>query len=362
MKVEDTEGNPVKSCHADVPQRAGRSAADPARGRDPWPAPPSAGIDPAGLSLLCDATATLARLDERLAATPPAVADGWRAQALIHEAAASARLNGDIVDARDLLLLEADALDRAPDPALGRAMLILQMLRSAARRSPRQLFTPLRLIAVTRLRLHRSPDLAAQWPAWLRDRVAEPDDIRLSLKQALRPDKVARWHSLPAIVAAAEIVTSWHESLAADRIGAAPGRALAAAWPARTGLTAGLLLLPAIGFLGHGAEYRPDQGRHWLRAFLEASRRAALWGLGQHRRLAAAHARLHAAAIPRRSTSRLPDLADLLVSNPALSSSRIAERLGMSGHGARLLLDRLHRQGLISELSGRGAYRLFGIA
>lgn len=346
------------SCVAHSPERRPALPADPARGHGP---PLSADIDPADLPLLCDATAMLARLDERLAIAPPAVADGWRAQALIHEAAASARLNGDIADAQDILLLDADTLDRAPDPALGRAILILQILRSAARRSPRQMFTPLRLIALTRLRLQRSAQLVTELPAWLQNRFAEPEEMRQSLEQALRPERTARWRALPPLVAAADIIVSWHESLAADRIGAAAGRVLAAAWPARAGLTAGLLLLPSVGFLGHAGEYRPDQGRRWVRAFVAACRRAAAWGLGLQRRLAAAHARLHAASMPRRSTSRLPALADLLVASPALSAARAAERLGMTTHGARLLLDALHEQGLVVEVSGRSAYRLFAV-
>jgi len=82
--------------------------------------------------LLADAAATLARLDERLSSAPACVTEGWLARALIGEAVASARLNGDIADAADLTLL--DAIDRVPDPALGQAAVILAMLGSMSKR------------------------------------------------------------------------------------------------------------------------------------------------------------------------------------------------------------------------------------
>ena len=109
-------------------------------------------MDSRFLGLLADAAATLARLDARLSSAPACVTEGWLARALIGEAVASARLNGDIADAADLARLDADAIDRIPDPALGQAAVILAMLRQAASRSPRQLFTPRRLAAAVRLR------------------------------------------------------------------------------------------------------------------------------------------------------------------------------------------------------------------
>src|SRR4051812_32395460 len=126
-------------------------------------------FDPTDAPVLAAASAALARLDDRLAGSPAAVLEGWPVRAFIHEAAASARLNGDIVDADDLRLADAGALDRPPDPELGQALLVLQMIRSAARRHPRQMFTPLRLISLTRLRLNRG-DPDPRLPVWLQDR------------------------------------------------------------------------------------------------------------------------------------------------------------------------------------------------
>jgi len=141
-------------------------------------------FDPADAPALAAASAALARLDDRLAGSAPALVEGWRARAFIHEAAASARLNGDFADADELRLADAGALDRPPDPELGQALLVLQMIRSAGRRHPRQMFTPLRLISLTRLRLNRS-DPDHRLPAWLQDRLSEPGEIRASLGKAL---------------------------------------------------------------------------------------------------------------------------------------------------------------------------------
>ena len=128
-------------------------------------------MDSRFLGLLADAAATLARLDARLSSAPACVSEGWLARALIGEAVASARLNGDIAEAADLALLEADAIDRVPDPALGQAAVILAMLRQAASCSPRQLFTPRRLAAAVRLRQAGDRSVPVDLPGWLQDRL-----------------------------------------------------------------------------------------------------------------------------------------------------------------------------------------------
>ena len=318
-------------------------------------------IDPADLALLTAVTAAVARLDERLAQAPAAVAQGWRARMLIEEAAASARLNGDHADATDLLLFEADALDGIPSAVLSRALLILQMLRAIARRSPRQLFTPRRLIAFGRLRLSGPEGDPAPLPAWLAERLGPPEEIARSLGRALDPRRIAAWQAAPALMAAADLVAGWHDSGAADRIGAAPGRALAAVWLIRAGLTTGLTVMPSVGFTRHAATYRPEGGPAWTRAFLEAVMRMAGRGLELQAGLAGCHGRLMAAAAGRRQNSRMPAVAELLVAEPAVHGRQVAERLGMTGNGARLALDALHGRGLIREISGRDAFRVFAV-
>src|SRR5689334_21727125 len=200
------------------------------------------GIAPEILCLLADSAAALA-----------CVAAGWLARALIEEAVASARLDGDVADATDLTLLDADAIDRVPDPALGQAAVILAMLRQAASRSPRQLFTPRRLAAAVRLRQAGDRSVPVDLPRWLQDRLPAPGAALAALGRALDPAAVASWTRLPALLGAAALVAHWQASGAAHDVGAAAGRALAAMWPARAGISCGMRLMPATGFLGHAA-------------------------------------------------------------------------------------------------------------
>jgi hypothetical protein len=318
-------------------------------------------FDPADAPALAAASAALARLDDRLAGSAPAMVEGWRARAFIHEAAASARLNGDFADADELRLTDAGALDRPPDPELGRALLVLQMIRSAGRRHPRQMFTPLRLISLTRLRLNRS-DPDHRLPVWLQDRLSEPGEIRTSLGKALDPVAVERWKTEAPLMAAADIIHRWHDARAAERVGAAAGRVLASAWPARSGATNGLVLMPSVGFLGHASEYRPDRGRRWTGAFLRASLRSAEWGLRLHTDLVLVRRRLLESVGGRRATSRLPALIDRLVAVPSLSAAQAAVTLGMTDRASRSLLEDLHAGGMIREVSGRGSFRVYAVA
>src|SRR5689334_13223712 len=166
------------------------------------------GIAPEILCLLADSAAALA-----------CVAAGWLARALIEEAVASARLDGDVADATDLTLLDADTIDRIPDPALGQAALILAMLRQAASRSPRQLFTPRRLAATVRLRPVTSRSAPELLPWWLQDRLPERGAALAALGRALDPNVIASWRTLPALLGAAALVAHWHGSGAAHDVG-----------------------------------------------------------------------------------------------------------------------------------------------
>ena len=320
---------------------------------------PERALTPGAVNALADAGTALARLDERLAASPPSVAAGWLSRALLHEAAASARLDGDLVDYDDLRLLDAGALDRLPDPALGRAAQVLRLLRSAARRTPRQVFTPRRLAAMADLTLRaRAADRGDARPLPL-VRLADPTEALAGLGVVLSPGNVEAWKGMPALLAAADVIARWHAHGVADLAGGPAGRALAAMWVARAGLTRSLQLMPSVGFLGHARGFRPDLRGEWPGHFLEACRRAAEWGLGLHAELAGTRARLLARHPARRSSSRMPALVELVVETPVVAAPAVAARLGTSAYGARLLLDELNGARSIVEISGRGSHRVF---
>ena len=263
--------------------------------------------------------------------------------------------------ANDLTLILSDTPDRMPDQDLGRTMDIHRMLQALSRRNPKHLFSPQRLIALTRLRLRtrlHEPSL----PNWLQQRLGDPEALRAAIHDALRPEVVDSWRRLPPLEAAAGIIAHWRTSGAADAIGAAPGRALAMAWVYRARLTSGYYLLPSVGFLGHAQDFRPDLELRWPDLFMPACGRAADWGSKLHAHLSAAHRRLHGEAPRQRSTSSMAALIDLLVSTPALSSRRAADALGLTPHGARRMLDTLANKSLVHELTGRNAFRLYAPA
>src|ERR1051326_9272554 len=172
--------------------------------------PPLGSVSTEFLASLCAATAAIARLDERLRMAEAPLATGWLPRALLKEAVASARLSGLYIQEEDLLLLDHDTLDRAPDQALGQAHHLLQMLRSVARRSPRQLFTPLRLIAATRRRLAPPRQGVSPLPPWLEDRRVDPSEMIRALHAALERDAVRRWEGLPPVLGATEMLGRWH--------------------------------------------------------------------------------------------------------------------------------------------------------
>jgi hypothetical protein len=175
----------------------------------------------------------------------------------------------------------------------------------------------------------------------------------------LDPGAVERWKAEAPLLAAADVIHRWHDARAAERVGAAAGRVLASAWPARAGATNGLVLMPSVGFLGHASEYRPDRGRRWTGAFLRASLRSAEWELRLQADLTRVRCRLLETAGGRRSTSRLPPLIDRLVAVPSLSA---AASLGLSDRAGRALLEDLHAKGAIREVSGRGSFRVYAAA
>lgn len=338
------------------------------------------------------AAAALGRLDMALSLAGPALAHGWVARMALAEAAASARLNGVLVDADDLRLLAFDALDRAPDTDLAQALPLHDLIRRAVLRHPRHLYTPRRLAALV-LRQRRAPVWLPGWredDPWAEERPHDPDtetpDAMAVLRDALDPAFLDRLGRLPALVGAALFLSHWRRSGAETVLGAAPGRMLAAWWPARRGLVqarraggaeapgvkgtdtyfqrpyaGGPVLMPSLGFLGHAMDYRPDRGSAWVPAFLAAALRATERGDALRRRLLTGEARLAAALKPKRSTSRGPQVADHLLAEPVVTAGRLAAALDMSDTAARQILDGLARDRVIQEISGRDSFRAYAL-
>lgn len=117
-----------------------------------------------------------------------------------------------------------------------------------------------------------------------------------------------------------------------------------------------------IGFLGHASEFRPDMESVWAEQFLKACGRAADWGFKLQRHLLGAYRRVHEAAPPRRATSHIAALIDLVVAAPAVSAATVGRSLRITPHAARAMLDALEKRGLIYEITGRNSFRLYTAA
>jgi len=300
----------------------------------------------------------MVRVDERLKGASAGVRAGWMARALLHEASASARLDGAFAETQDLLLMDHHALDRLVDQPTQRAYQGLQMLRAVSRRHPRQLFTPRRLMATARLRLRsRSDDQG--YPEWLQERRADLSEVQATLAKALDPAALSGLRARPALQGALEFLALWHRSGAARLLGGIGGRALTSAWLRRVGLTAEASCMASVGFLGRASDYQPLDHRRWPAHFLEAALRASDWQLSLLERLARAERRFAELARPSRSTSQILRLAEFVISSAAVSPRAAAEALGLTQTTVRRALAGFERAKLVREITGRDAFRLY---
>lgn len=372
------------------------------KGCDPprMPAPNRPGaphnLDSAGLlAPIATASAALARLDARLEAADPAVAEGLRARLALREAAGwLAHQHRTWVHPVDLGLREAGLTGSVTAAAMsGR-------LRAAL---PSTLDGPMRAAAP----IHKAwPEGRAEAPA---ERLAEDPAIAQALQFGrlwLRLAEHRSWaplagtetfcqllvqlgqHGLEEILAAAWLARFAGRSLAKDappvllQAGLAaqawaeyaPGEMrgkmrgerlptaalfLAACLWRRLGSTPAFALpvwsatplhLDALGRLA---------GSAWLAGFLGIVTDAAQRTGQELSRLQIAAAR--AASLHRTARSQLPAAAALALRQPVLTASGLAERLRISPQAALILLKQLVAAGVLREATGRAAWRAFVI-
>jgi Protein of unknown function (DUF1612)/HTH DNA binding domain len=355
------------------------------------------------------ATEALARLDERLARSP--VRDGWIERQHFADAAAALWLEGELVHLEDLVLHDAHMDIRLPTHELTRAHAVLRARRQIFGNKPdwalgaeglrklirRDSLAPSKASVgagvgeaeraadvLTAAGVAASPDQLSKALAAM-DRVLEHTakvleggDALPEPERPVRPDhpslvydsewdEVARleeWQgvivqtrSLPVVMRAAILLEAWSEIDVLQRAGWL-GPLLVAALLREEGIAAHHL--PSLHF---GAKQIPRERRRArsrpdrLVAQLDAVHEAAKLGLKEHDRLMLAKGQMERRLVDRRVSSRLPDLIELVLSRPLVSSGMIQQALKVSKQGALNLVDELG----LREMTGRGRFRAWGI-
>jgi hypothetical protein len=348
---------------------------------------------------LAQAEDRLARLDETLKSSP--IKDGWIARTHYHDAVASLALEGELVHLEDLVLADAEMAVRTPTHELVRAQTYLVTRRQIADHESgwtlsRDTLNQLRsgagegglddgdefAQAGRSSNLYRRAEPALD--DTLEDALASIDSALANTRSALageirsRPprdpflydpdrndeDDLDLWRGqleqtrpLPATLAAAIALDDWDTRQPLQH---RPwlGRLITAAMLRQRAKTTAYLACLSVGV--RAAPRRPNamagQSDRVI-FYLHALAAAADQGLADHSRWLTARAGLLRKMKGRRSSSRLPDLIDLVMRWPIVSAGMVAAELNVS---TRAALDLVADLGL-RETTGRGRYRAWGV-
>lgn len=181
------------------------------------------------------------------------------------------------------------------------------------------------------------------------DEDARLDEWRDVLRQA---------QELPPILAAIVALDAWNE-LAVSQHAPWLGRLLAAALLRQDGIaTGGHLVAVSAGLKTIPVDRRRHRDRDTrLLAIGQALLVAAEIGLKEHDRLALARTMMERKIAGRRTSSKLPELVELVMAKPLVSAGMVAETLGVTPQAARRIVVELG----LREMTGRGRFRAWGI-
>ncbi len=168
---------------------------------------------------------------------------------------------------------------------------------------------------------------------------------------------LAETRELPSVLRAAILLEAWTE-IEVLQHAAWLGPLFCAALLRQEGLAGHQLVCLHLGAKNVPRERRRSRNRgDRLLAFLDAIHEAALAGLKEHDRLVLAKNQLARRLRDRRASSKLPDLVELVLSRPLVSTGMIQETLKVSKQGALNLVGELN----LREMTGRGRFRAWGI-
>jgi hypothetical protein len=347
----------------------------------------------------------LARLDERIDRSP--MKHGFIGRQDFTDAISSMWVDGELVHMEDLVLHDAHMDVRAPTHEMTAAHRILRSRRLIFSNAPGWAFT-----APGLMRLRGRTAIAADETAFSKETVEHshngeadtegetPLDGAFSELDALlarssatleaitagttlppityrdeghpmvndpdwdEEERLKEWRQvhgrteeLPTILRTAILLDAWNMIEVLQR---SPwlGRLLAAAF-----LRDGAVAPDHLPALSAGLRAVPRERRHArnqtqrLLALLDSFYEAALASMKEHDRLTHARERMLRKLAGRRSSSRLPELVELVVARPVVSAAMIVKELGTTPQGAIGLANQLE----LREVTGRGRFRAWGM-
>ncbi|ULJ82369.1 DUF1612 and helix-turn-helix domain-containing protein (plasmid) [Rhizobium sp. C104] len=354
-----------------------------------------------------DAGIALARLDERIARSP--VGQGWRERTHFSDACASLWIDGELVHLEDLVLHDATRDIRTPTHELTIARDVLRTRRRIAGQSPDWAFSAdgIRSLRKTSEIGAGGADEATTTgvirPAIAIDAEGEGDgtdeaqdlpgvdyaaiDALLArsdaaIERAKKPgrapadplvydldwdedERLDEWRgvlrqaeNLPAMLQAIVALDAWNELSVLQH---APwlGRLFSASILRQAGITTGAHLAAInLGLKTIPVDRRRHRDRETrLLAIAHGLLAAAEIGMKEHDRLTLARTLFERKLDGRRTSSKLPELVELVMAKPLVSAKMVAETLEVTPQAARRIVLELG----LREMTGRGRFRAWGI-